>query len=123
MSLLSEVVIGPWSGLRSVSTGTAHMYRFLCRQKGKVYEATASGCAFNLRAIAGPLRGNKMSKAWHVKSSIPTIAHYLDRSCSCPPNYQHAPTEGQNTAHSGRYTVEFVAEVHKMFSSVARSNK
>ena len=99
-----------------------HVQEFLSRQKGKVFEATATGCAFNLRAIAGPLKGKKMSKSWHIKSSIPTIEKYLNRSCSCPPNYEHAPTEGQNTAHSGRYTVEFVAEVHKMFASVARSN-
>ena len=89
---------------------------FLNRQTGDVYEATANGCAFNLRAIAGPYRGCLMSKCWHVKSTLPNLTEFLDRPCSCSPNYKHAHAEGQNTAHSGRYTREFVASVHKMFS-------
>ena len=58
---------------------------FLRREKGEIYQATATGCAFNLRAIAGKDKGRLMSKAWHVKSTLPTLAKYLDRSCSCPP--------------------------------------
>ena len=96
---------------------------FLIRQKGKFHEATASGCAFNLRAIAGPNRGKLMSKAWHIKSTLPTVEKYLDRPCSCSPTYKHASAEGQNTAHSGQHTVEFVASVHKMFASTVRSKE
>ena len=89
---------------------------FLDRQQGDVYEATAKGCAFNLRAIAGPHRGVLMSKAWHVKSTLPNLTEFLDRPCRCGQNTIHAHAEGQNTVHSGRYTREFVTSVHKMFS-------
>ena len=74
---------------------------FLRRQKGKIYEATASGCAFNLRSISGPRKGNKMGKAWHIKSTLPTIEQYLDRKCTCPCGYKHAEASGRNTAHTG----------------------
>ena len=60
-------------------------------------------------------KGQKMSKAWHVKSTLPPIAKFLDRSCSCPPKYVHAKAEGQNTVKTGCYTPEFVAAVHRMF--------
>ena len=90
---------------------------FLRRQNGNVYEATACGCAFDLRAIAGPYRGYLMSKAWHIKSTMPNLAEFLDRPCHCSPDSIHAYAEGQNTAHSGRYTPEFVNSVHKMFST------
>ena len=91
--------------------------------KGKLYQAIASGCAFNLRAIAGPRKGKLMAKKWLVKSLLPNVEEFLDRPCSCPPEYQHASAEGQNTAHSGRYTAEFVAQVHKMFSNFTSQNK
>ena len=89
---------------------------FLNRQKGEIYQATATGCAFNLRAVAGKDKGRRMSKAWHVKSTLPLVEHFLDRSCNCPPGYVHAKAEGQNTVHSGRYTPEFVASVHRLFA-------
>ena len=89
---------------------------FLARQKGQVFEATATGCAFGLIAKHGKDKGRRMSKAWHVKSTVPELRDFLDRSCSCPSNYRHAPAEGQNTAESGRYTREFVAAVHRLFS-------
>ena len=95
---------------------SAQVLDFLRREKGEIFEATATGCAFNLRAIAGKDKGRKMLKAWHVKSTLPTLAKYLDRSCSCPITYVHAKAEGQNTTHSGRYTPEFVSSVHRMFA-------
>ena len=89
---------------------------FLRGEKVPIFEATAVGCAFNLRAIAGRDRGLPMSKAWHVKSTLPTVAHYLDRCCTCPPKTVHATAEGENAAHTGRYTLEFVSSVHRMFA-------
>ena len=86
------------------------------RSTGQVYESTATGCAFNLVAKHGKDKGRKMSKAWHVKSTLPEVTDFLHRSCSCPPNYRHALVEGQNIVESGRYTPEFVAAVHRMFS-------
>ena len=88
---------------------------FLRRQKSQVYEATATGCAFNLRAKYGKEKGRKMNKAWHVKSSMSNVAEFLDRSCTCPSNYVHAKAEGQNTVITGCYTPEFVAAVHRMY--------
>ena len=88
---------------------------FLRRQRGEVYQATATGCAFNLKASSGIDRGQRMSKAWHIKSSLSNIAEFLDRSCSCPPKYVHAKAEGSNTVKTGCYTPEFVAAVHRMF--------
>ena len=97
---------------------------FIDRQlvKGNLHQAVASGCAFNLRAIAGPRKGKLMSKKWLIKTSLPNVDKFLERPCSCPPEYQHASAEGQNTAHSGRYTAEFVAQVHKMFSNFVHKN-
>ena len=89
---------------------------FFSTRKGKKIEATATGCAFNLRAIAGSDRGRPMSKAWHVKSTLPLVARYLDRCCTCPPHTVHAQAKGPNTTHTGRYTPEFVSSVHRMFA-------
>ena len=88
---------------------------FLSRQKGEVYEATAKGCAFNLRAAKGKDKGRLMSKAWHIKTSMSNVAEFLDRPCSCPPKSVHAKAEGQNTVVTGCYTPEFVSAVHRMF--------
>ena len=89
---------------------------FLNRQKGKVFEATTTGCAFNLRALYGRDKGKPMSKAWHIKGAIPLIPKYLERGCTCPPGTIHAQAKGQNTAHTGRYTPEFVSAVHRMYA-------
>ena len=85
-----------------------------------IYIAKATGCAFNLTAIAGPLRQHPMSKSWFVKGTLPTIEKYLDKSCTCSPDVRHAPAEGANTAHSGRYTTAFVTAIHKAFLEVVR---
>ena len=90
---------------------------FLRQEKGEIFQATARGCAFGLRAIAGEDRGRLMSKAWHIKSTMPKLPEYLERSCSYSSKYIHGKAAGQNTAHSGRYTTEFVSSVHKMFSN------
>ena len=89
---------------------------FLKRQRVKVFEATATGCAWNLRAIAGHDKGHVMSKAWHIKSTLPLVEEYLHRDCCCPPGTYHAQAKGPNTAHTGRYTPEFVSAVHRMFA-------
>ena len=95
--------------------------QFLHKQKEHIYIAKGTGCAFGLTAISGPLRSQPMSKSWFVKGTLPTIEHYLDRECQCEPNIIHAPAEGANTAHSGRYTSAFVTAVHKVFSKVVRA--
>ena len=94
--------------------------QFLRNQKEHIYIAKATGCAFNLTAIAGPLRSHPMSKSWFVKGTLPTIEKYLDRSCQCSSDVQHAPAEGANTAHSGRYTTAFVTAIHRAFLEVVR---
>ena len=85
-----------------------------------IYIAKATGCAFNLTAISGPLRSHPMSKSWFVKGTLPTIEKYLDRSCQCNSDVQHAPAEGANTAHSGRYTTAFVTAIHRALLEVVR---
>ena len=92
-----------------------HVRDFLGRQK-EVFDATAAGCAFNLRAIDSRDCGRLMSKSWHIKTNVKCVREYLHRPCSCPSNYKHAQAQGQNTAWSGRYTTEFVSSVHRMFS-------
>ena len=62
-----------------------------------------------------------MSKSWFVKGTLPTIEEFLDRECQCEPNIIHAPAEGANTAHSGRYTSAFVAAIRNAFAKVANS--
>ena len=81
-----------------------------------MFEATATGCAFNLRAIYGSDRGHVMSKAWHIKTTIPWVEQYLHRDCCCPPGTYHAQAKGRNTVVTGRYTPEFVSSVHRMFA-------
>ena len=103
---------------------TSFVQNFLNRQKVKIFDATATGCAFNLRAIDAKERGTLMSKQWHIKSTVPDVSKYLDRPCVCHEDYVHAQAKGQNTAHSGRYTAEFVSSVHRMFSyTVAKGIK
>ena len=94
--------------------------QFLRTQRGTTFEATATGCAFGLRAISGPLRNHPMSKAWHVKGTSPTTAEYLNRNCQCESNIKHAPTSGANTAHTGRYTSAFVTAIHRMFHEATK---
>ena len=95
--------------------------QFLRNQKEPIQIAKATGCAFGLTAISGPLRSKPMSKSWYIKGTLPTIVEFLDRECECEPNMKHAPAEGANTAHSGRYTSAFVAAVHKAFAKVANN--
>ena len=67
------------------------------------------------------MRSKPMSKSWYVKGTLPTIEEFLDRKCQCEPNIIHAPAEGANTAHSGRYTSAFVTALHRAFAKVANN--
>ena len=85
-----------------------------------IYQAKATGCAFNLRAAYGQDAGLLMKRAWQIKGNIDLIPQMLDRSCTCPEGTEHALAEGKNTEHTGKYTQEFVRTVHCMFSKVAQ---
>ena len=92
--------------------------QFLIKQNVHIYQAKATGCAFGLKAISGPLRNYPMSKSWLIKGTLPNIEEHLHRDCPCERCATHAPTTGANTAHSGRYTARFVASIHRMFSDI-----
>ena len=92
------------------------MKQFLQRQKEPLYEATAVGCAYGLRAETGPLQGHSMSKAWLVKGNLPLLPSALERSCRCAANTVHAQASGGNTEMIGKYTPSFVAAVHSLFA-------
>ena len=90
--------------------------QFLRRQKEPLYEATAVGCAYGLRAETGPLQGHPMSKAWLVNGNLPLLPSALERSCHCAANTVHAQASGDNTEIIGKYTPSFVAAVHSLFA-------
>ena len=91
-------------------------------QDGRVYQATATGCAFGLRAMYGPMKSYPMSKAWLIKGNLPLIPNYLHKSCRCEPQTKHAPASGANTEGTGRYTETFVNSVHSMFAKTVIQN-
>ena len=102
---------------------TPMVKQFLKAEKGKVYNATATGCAFGSKAIAGKDKGKPMSKAWQIEGNLPALPDYLERNCACPRSTVHAQAAGANTAHTGRYTPLFVASVHRMFAfTIAKNN-
>ena len=85
-----------------------------------IYQARATGCAFNLRAAYGQEAGQLMGRAWLIKGNIDLIPQMLDRPCTCPKGTQHAVAVGRNTEHTGKYTEEVVRTIHCMFSKVAQ---
>ena len=87
-----------------------------------IFEATATGCEFGLRAISGKEKGMPMSKAWHIKGTLPTITDYLHRTCQCRCRTVHATASGADTAHTGRYTPAFVASIHRMFALATKTD-
>ena len=97
------------------------MKEFLEKVGSPIYQAKATGCAFNLRAAFGPDAGVLMKRAWQIVGNIDLIPQMLDRPCTCPEGTEHAVAEGRNTEHTGKYTQEFVRTVHCMFSQVAQT--
>ena len=87
------------------------------------YQATATGCAFGLKAIYGSVTGFPMSKAWMIKGNLPLIPECLDRPCRCKPHVTRAQASGANTEVTGRYTSEFVKSVHEMFARTIAHRK
>ena len=81
-----------------------------------IYQATATGCAFGLKAEYGSVAGLPMSKAWMIKGNLPLIPEILHHQCGCKPTVIHAPASGANTEDTGRYTSSFVHSVHDMFA-------
>ena len=89
---------------------------FMKRVGKPIFQATATGCAFGLKAIYGKVAGFPMSKAWMIKGNMPLISEALRKPCGCNPCVVHAQASGANTEVTGRYTPAFVASVHTMFS-------
>ena len=94
---------------------------FLGKIGSPIYEASATGCAFGLKAKFGQVAGLPMRRAWMIKSNIPILYEVLNKPCCCPRDTNHVQATGSNTVETGKYTLPFVSAIHSMFSRVVTS--